>query len=70
MKERNAFKLNLENELIRRQQQLDYNNSETTLYNYNSTKWELEQIEISEAHSLIFRSKIKNKITSINLIVN
>ncbi len=58
-KERTAFKRNQENELMRLQQELDYNNSETTLDNYNSTKQELEQIEISETHSHIFRSKIK-----------
>ncbi len=57
--ERTTFKLNLENELLRLQQELDYNNSETTLHNYNSSKRELEQIEISETHSHIFRSKIK-----------
>ncbi len=37
-KERTAFKLNLENELLRLQQERDYNNSENTLDNYNSTK--------------------------------
>ncbi len=53
-KEMIAFKLNLENELLRLQQELDYNNSDTALDNYNSTKR-----EISKTHSHIFRSKIK-----------
>ncbi len=85
-KEITAFKLNLENELIILQQELDYNNSKTIIDNYNSTKRQLEQIEISETHSYIFRSKIEwtedgeknskfflfleTKITPINLLVN
>ncbi len=52
-KERTAFKLNLENELLRLQQELDYNNSDITLDNYNSTKRELKQIEIAK-HTAIF----------------
>ncbi len=58
-KERLAFKSNLENELEKLQKGLDEINSTASLENFKSTKHELEQIEISETHSRIFRSKIK-----------
>ncbi len=54
-----AFKSNLENEIEKLQKKLYENNSPTSLENFNSTKHELEQIEISETHNRIFRSKIK-----------
>ncbi len=38
---------------------LDENNATVSLEHFKSTKHELEQLEISETHSRIFRSKIK-----------
>ncbi len=58
-KEQFSFKPNLENELVKLQKYLDKNNSTASLENFKSTKHELEQIEISETHSRIFKSKIK-----------
>ncbi len=49
----------MENELEKLQKHLDENNSTASLENCMSTKHELEQIEISETHSRIFRLKIK-----------
>ncbi len=58
-KEKTVFKLSQETELTRLGQELDYNNSDANLDNYNFMKHELEQIEISETYRHIFRSNIK-----------
>jgi exonuclease III len=58
-KDRKAFKNSLEQDLIRLQEILDSDPSETNHLSYHSSKKELEQLEKEEINSQIFRSKVR-----------
>jgi exonuclease III len=58
-KEKQAFKLELENKLAVLQEELDTNPNQNTETNFKISKEELENIEKEEINGLIFRSKLK-----------
>ncbi len=60
-REQPVFKSNLENELEKLKKDLDESNSTTSLEYFKSTKYELEQIEISETHTRTWHANDRQK---------